>query len=251
VKSRGKKKTSTKRARSALAAQKTSFKKSKMSALRTLANATSAGFLGMETKFFDTYLYNATPSFALDCTGGEMDPSSTLSLASMAQGDGPSDRDGKKAVIKSVQVKGMVSVGNSVLAAVPSTVQRVYVALVLDTGTNGALLSSEDVFQNFAAQLPTNSSPFRNLLWNNRFRILKSQVFDVTPYDTTFVAANTYAHGATSKQFDWYVPLDLPVNFKDTTALTANVVDNSLHIIAFQTGANGKLHYNARVRFVG
>jgi len=55
--------------------------------------------------------------------------------------------------------------------------------------------------------------------------------------------------------FDWFIRLKgLKVKFNaGTTASIANVIDNSLHIIAFAstTDPQAKISYNARLRFVG
>lgn len=223
-----------------------------MAALRTLANQTTAGFLGMETKFLDTFHNYSAPSNQGDCTLGLIDPTGTVCLNAIGQGDGPTDRDGKKAVVKSVQVRGHVAVAPTILGSAPLAGQRVFVALIHDSGTNGAAMTSELCFTNPGGFAATLTSPLRNLLWNNRFRILKSQVFDVTPQNLTRnLAATAYSHTGIIRQFDWFVPLDMAVNFKDTTAVTANIVDNSLHLVAFQSGSDALLSYTARIRFVG
>lgn len=225
---------------------------------RALLNRRTAGFLGLEKKFFDTAVALVAVPAPTDATGGEFDPTAlpaaTLCLSAPAQGDGEQNRDGKRIVIKSVQVKGVCRVPPAELQAAPPTSTKVFVALVLDTQTNGAQLNSEDVFKNLSAEAAQNTDLTRNLLFGSRFKILKSGVFDVTPASMSHFAVDSFSYSGIACEFDWFVPLELPVNFNaGTTAVIANVVDNSLHMIAFSTNATlgPTIGYNARIRFMG
>jgi len=224
----------------------------RMSRTRSVANARTAGFLGIEKKFYDTMLLNAAIAAATDCTGGEYDPSATSMISTPAQGDTEQNRDGKRIRIKSVQVKGTITRGQQEDAIDPAGGDRVFIALVLDTQTNAAQMNSEDCFKNLSAGVTGNSVPMRNLLFGNRFRILKSQEF-VMDYPTMGVEGNNlHSINGITRAFDWFVPLELDVNFNaGTTASVANVIDNSLHIIAYSQTAQPTLTYNARIRFLG
>jgi len=227
---------------------------SKMAAVRQLANAATAGFLGIEKKFLDTTRTAIAVGAAAALTGGEYDPSSgcTGCLSCPAQGDTEQSRDGKRIVIDSLILKGFIQDGDSAGEA-PGTPNKVFVAAILDTQTNGAQLNSEDVFKNLSGSDLLNCDPMKNLLFGNRFRILKSQVFDVTPIGISPAAA-TVAHYAVRREFDWYIPFKggLQVNLNaGTTADVANVIDNSLHVVAFAVTAGTTIGYNARIRFQG
>jgi len=226
----------------------------KLSAARVLANATTMGFLGIEKKFLDTAKADTAIGAAAALTGGEYDPSAgcTGCLSCPAQGDTEQSRDGKHIVIDAVMLKGYVQNGESVGEA-PEAATKVFVAVILDTQTNGAQLNSEDVFKNTLASAATNADPLKNLLFGKRFRILKSQVFDLTPVGITGAAA-TNSHWAVRRDFDWYIPFKggLPVNMNAGIAAdVANVIDNSLHVVAFSTVGGSTLGYNARIRFQG
>jgi len=128
-----------------------------------------------------------------------------------------------------------------------------FVALVLDKQTNGAQLNSEDVFKNTIAAAATAANPVRNLLFANRFQVLKEWRGTLTPPAVSFDGTNMEVWGS-SERIECFIPMDLPVNFNSgTTASVANVIDNSLHMIAFcnGTGLAANLHYNARIRFMG
>lgn len=237
----------------ALRAQSGSLKNAKMAALRQIANASTAGFLGIEKKFYDTALADTAVGIATDCTGGMYNPSATSLVCTPVQGDGEQNRDGKRIVIDSLILKGHVYNDGSASEAWTLQARKVFVAVVLDTQTNAAAMTSDLCFKNTAAQAASNVEPLKNLLSGKRFRILKSQVFDVTPLGAADAAANSAFNGI-SKTFDWYLPFKggLPIEFNaGTTASVANVVSNSLHVVAFSSAAGNLIGYNARIRFQG
>lgn len=252
--------SSKKRAKSA-AATKTR-RKDKLSAARMVANAVSMGFMGIEKKFLDTTRTVTGVVSAGPLTGGEYDPTLTSGpgsgsggcvgcLSCPAQNDTEQGRDGKRIVIDSLIIKGFVVDSESASEAA-SAARKVFVAIVLDTQTNGAQLNSEDVFKNLSGAADQAVDPMKNLLFGNRFRILKSQLYDLTP--TGVAAAGSLATNGVRRDFDWYIPFKggLPVNMNaGTTADVANVIDNSIHVVAFATTATTYIAYNARIRFQG
>lgn len=220
-----------------------------------IANSRTAGFLGLEKKFYDTMRTGAAIAAPTDATGGMVNPTAPNLISTPAQGDGPSDRDGKRIVIKSVQIKGLVTVTHVEGAVdVLGAATHVFVALVQDTQTNGAAMNSQDCFKNTTAAAAGAASPIRNLLYASRFRVLKEWSLDVTPKTLAASAANAYYWNGTFAAFECYLPLDIPVNFTAGTGSdVTNVVDNSLHMVAYctSTAASPLLHYNARIRFMG
>lgn len=238
-------------------------REAKLNAARMVANAVTMGFMGIEKKFLDTTVKQTAVGAAAALTGGEYDPSATSgsgggsggcigALSVPAQGDTEQSRDGKRIVIDSLILKGNVNFNASASAA-PTEALKVFVAVVLDTQTNGAQLNSEDVFKNLAADAVLNVNPTKNLLFGKRFRILKSQVYDLTPPGAYGATANN-AHNGTQREFDWYIPFKggLPVNLNaGTSADVANCIDNSLHVVAFSSVAGAEICYNSRIRFQG
>lgn len=218
------------------------------------ANARTAGFLGIETKFYDTSLANTTVAAATDASGGEYDPSATSMISTPATGDGPQNRDGKRIVLKNVQLKGIIHRPAAEDAVNPPVHDKVFVALVLDTQSNAAQMNSEDCYQNTAASAILNACPVRNLVGGNRFRILKSEVFNMDALTCGVEGNDLHSSAAVSKDFEWFIPFKDPliINFNTgTTSSIANVVDNSLHVIAYSVAALSTISYNARVRFQG
>jgi len=215
----------------------------------------TAGFLSIERKFYDTSLTETAIPAPTDSAGGEMDPSATSMVSTPAVGDGEQNRDGKQIVCLYLEIKGHVRTSAIEAALFPGQFTQVMVAVVLDKQTNAAQLNSEDVFKNLAGSATTATEVLRNLLFGKRFRILKEHVFDVTPNATTQQAANDYSTSQGGKSFRWFIPLrNLKINFNaGTTASIANVLDNSIHVIAFanNVGLTPVIAYNARLRFMG
>jgi len=242
-----------------LTGQSRKLKSAKLAAARVVANAATAGFLGIEKKFLDTARDVSAITAATDLSGGSQDPSGTGCtgcLSCPAQGDTEQSRDGKRIVIDGLILKGFV-INPATSDASPATdtqvAAKVFVAVVLDTQTNGATIASEQVFKSLGASLPFNACPTKNLLFGNRYRILKSQVFDLTPIGTV-QTGTTYVYNSIRRDFDWFIPFKggLPVNLNaGTTANVANVIDNSLHVVAFATTTLCTMGYNARIRFQG
>lgn len=222
---------------------------------RSSKNLRTAGFLGIETKFYDTALANTALVAPTDCSGGEFDPSATSMISTPAVGDSEQNRDGKRIVIKSVYIKGLITVPAFEAQVAPSAGSRAFVALVLDTQSNAAQMNSEDCFKNTGAVAYLGTSIMRNLLFGTRFRVLKEKTFSLDPQTQATSALNDFSWNGLTRNWEWFVDLkDLPVNFNaGTTASIANVIDNSLHIIAFATSNAGTptIAYNARIRFVG
>jgi len=222
---------------------------------RAMLNRRTAGFLGIEKKFYDTALAATALVAPTDATGGEFDPSATSMISTPAQGDSEQQRDGKRIVIKSVQVSGVCSTNALTAQTGTAAPVEVFVALVLDTQTNGAQLNSEDVYKNLGAANYLATNPLRNLLFANRFKVLKEWSMTLEPKTAVNNAsATTVSVAGTRCEFDCFLPLDLNVNFNaGTTASIANVIDNSLHIVAYcsSTALAPTIAYNARIRFMG
>lgn len=220
-------------------------------AARRRANPRSGGFLGIESKFVD-YEYDAAVNKAV--VGGEADPATALSLSVMAQGDGESQRDGRKCIVTSVQVTGVVELdflndGNSTALGKAATVR---VVLVQDTQTNGAQLNAEDVIKD-SSDTDLDPLGFRNLQYTKRFRVLADKLVTLERQATFLEAAGAYDSPPVRKSFKMYKKLRMPVEHTGTTAAVSTVNDNSIHVLCF-SGANdadATLRYQSRVRFQG
>ncbi len=133
--------------------------------------------IGDELKFYDQTL--ADTNIATNTTGAgiEADPSAVLLLNTVVQGDGESNRNGRKMIMKSIFVSGVVNIGPSADQTVPEAIPDIAIWLVLDMQTNGATIVSENVFVNKSADILGGTSVMRNLKFSTRYRILAKASF--------------------------------------------------------------------------
>lgn len=221
-------------------------KKARRARLRS-RNIRTAGYLGIENKFYDTR-YGET-AVSTTTAGSEADPGAGIScLNAVTQGDGESQRDGKKIMMRSIELRGRVGALNLADDADPPASYTVRVLLVLDTQTNGAQLNSEDVLLD---QGGTKYLDNRNLQYSSRFRILWDKYFTIEPFHAMADGANTGAFSMKDQIFRVYRKLNIPVNYTGTTEAIANITDNSLHVIALGNNANAFVEWVSRLRFVG
>ncbi len=215
-------------------------------------NPRTGGFLGIETKFYDTSLAGSALVAPGDAAGAERDQSATIGPTTITQGDGEQQRDGRKAMIKSCYVTGNVIIPSTINLTAAAEGMLIYIALVQDKQTNGALLNSEDVFTNDNGSGTLAANPLRNLQFSSRFQVLDRVQFampqPVMVYDGTNIEG-----GGMYKPFKLSWRGNMPMTFNGTTESIANSVDNSLHIIAYASDITltPVISYQCRVRFVG
>lgn len=216
-------------------------------------NTRTGGFLGIELKFYDQKLIKSALTAPTDASTGEHNPSDTVSLNTVVQGDGESNRDGRQIVMKKLSVKGVIEVAFKINATLLHNAPIIFIAIVLDRQTNGALLNSEDVFKNPGANAITAASPFNNLQFIKRFQVLKTLQFQVQQQQAVYDGTNIEL-GGFHRKFEMHVNLrNLTVNYSATTESIANITDNGLNIVAYcsDTTVVPTLSYMSRLRFVG
>lgn len=224
--------------------------------------AATIAALQPEVKFLDAPRTALSLTAPTDAAGAEISPSSVVTgcLSAPAQGDGPSNREGHKIMIKSILVKGVINWQGEEDQTSTNALPTIYCALVLDKQSNGATLNSEDVFINGTGEAFTAATPQRNMSFTSQFKVLDTWTHAVT--GQLLQAFNDQA-GFTFAQQGGTIPFTLQHKFKtplrvsfttgSTTADIANVIDNSLHVIAYTTSITTlpRIAYNSRMRFVG
>lgn len=186
-----------------------------------------------EKKFFDTAI-----AFDFDTTGEV--PATGGQLALIPQGDTESTRDGRKAVIESVQIRGICAFTPGA-AATATAVTHLY--LVLDTQCNGAAAAVTDVFTS------TNlGTAMLNLNNSGRFRILKHWVQTWNPPAGVSTAYNT-----TAKQVEFYKKCNIDMDWSSTTGALTEIRSNNLFLIAGANAADDLVSFSGtcRLRFRG
>lgn len=224
-----------------------------------LRNARTGGLLGIEHKFLDIPRTPTALAAPTDASGGEINPSSIVTgcLSAPAQGDGPTNREGNKIVIDSVLIQGDISVAAQADQTAADVSPVVFIALVQDMQTNGATLNSEDVFTNPAANAVLATSPFRNMSYTARFKVLKMWKKQLRIPDQVWDGTNIEQSGfRTPFKLSWKAkgrPIPVTFTTASTTADVANVTNNSIHCIAYcnDTSLAPTIGFNCRIRFYG
>lgn len=198
---------------------------------------------GIEKKFFNSSITQQAVQQGLSVlTGGE--------LNNIAQGDDASNRNGARVLLKSVQVEGFVEVPPQADQTSADASCMVFVALVMDTQTNGAALNTANVYANPSANAALTPLPVRNILFSKRYKVLSVQRLDFDTPNLTYDGTNIELGGAI-KHFSMYRKMSLPVQYSAGTGVITSIVDNSLHLVC---GTNSvalvpTLSCNTQIRF--
>lgn len=224
-------------------------------------NAATAGFLGIEVKYYDTTF--AATVLATATTPGNtfrVNPAVDLCLNAVKQGDGPTNRDGKKIRLRSIYIKGTVYREGIEGKSVTQEPVSAYVACVLDRQANASEIAPAQVYVNPSLASIGCNNMFRNLEYSDRYRILRDQVFNFGSGPLGLFSGVSVATGGQQKHFEWFIPCNFDTLFNTvapTTATIADIVSNAVGMIGCATAndaTNGNqiaLAYNARIRFVG
>lgn len=210
-------------------------------------NWRSAGLLGLEFKAFDTVYAATALSTALQ--GAEAETTS-YGLCCPTEGNAFDERDGRKILIKTIQMNGSVY---RIQASEQDDVRQsavVMVAVVQDRQTNGAQAQAEQCFDETPGD---DGEPlaFKKMINSKRFKILWRRVFTLTDMVAMTDAANQASICGNRRNFKIYKRVNIPVNFVATNGNVADILDNSIHVFACASSAGCMLIYNSRVRFVG
>ena len=151
-------------------------------------------------------------------------------LNGIAEGDDNTDRSGKKVVMKSVQVHGMLAYG-----AAGSREGRAL--LIWDNAPNGVLPAITDILT------VSTSNGFPNINNVGRFSILK----DVHPDPALGVAQGT----TTQMPIEFYKKLNDATRFLGTGATIASIQNGALYLLLLGAdSSNATVDIRTRVRFI-
>lgn len=194
-----------------------------------------------ELKFFD----NAN-SFSFDATN---EIPATGQLCTIAQGDGQSNRDGRKVIVKSIYCNGaaVYQPGASATSA-----DIAYLWLVQDTQCNGAAATVADDNVGIFTTAGANASlAVRCLANGDRFKILKKWSLPLGAQ-----AGVTAAYNNSIKPVTCYLKCHIPIEY-DASAATgaiATIRSNNIFLVAGTAGLSDDLisvNMTTRLRFIG
>jgi len=195
------------------------------------AQARASG-LSPELKYFDTSL-----AFDFDNT---LEVPATGQLCLIPQGDTESTRDGRLAVIKSIQISGYATCSPG---ATTNMANYACLWLVLDTQANGAAAAATDVMTT-----ATTTLSMVNLNNSMRFKILKKWRI---PFNGT--AGIQGAICSQIRSIDFYSRCNIPIDWSSTTGAITEIRSNNLFLLAGSAAQDDIVSFVGicRLRFQG
>lgn len=211
------------------------------------ANIRTGGFAAIEYKFKDTE-FDINAGITNSIAGSEMGL-----INSVDQGDTESTRDGRKIGMTSIHVRGQIfQAAIEDNGTVFATNGIVRLALVMDTQANGAAMNAEDCFKEPTAGFALCS--LRNLQYTSRFRVLKDITVRLPMMTMAQYGANLISTSGVVQYFEMNYKFPKPqrVTFKGTGSGIADIVDNSIYLLAWTDSVKSNCSMNAvsRVRFL-
>lgn len=157
-------------------------------------------------------------------------------LVPTAQGSGYGQVNGNKYLLKTLRVKGSVSITTATAQTVVTGPIPVRLVLVMDNMPSGTQAQGEDVFQDFGA-VPENAYSFlRMAAGGGRYTILKDKIVTVSPMVSANDAAVTTVSTAYSQpHFKFAVKPNKEVQIKtgNATPTVAGTVNCNIFLLAF------------------
>lgn len=187
-----------------------------------------------ELKFFDTTLSNTNVT-----TSGVI---SNSSLCLIPQGTGESTRIGRKCVVKSLHLKGMVTLRQSSNGS--QCADRFRMIVYQDKQANGLTAGVTDILE--TATLDS----FRNLSNVGRFNVLSDKVFAMNPSAAEGNAAVNICERIYNLSLN--KTCNIPLEFSGITGALTELRSNNIGVlvIASETVINvSQVRYTVRVRY--
>jgi len=217
-----------------------------------------------ELKYYDTFADFTAPGESASFSDSNITANSGASkvIFNPGQGDSPSGRNGNRALVKSLHIKGSVRLGAIDDGTYIPQPRRIFIAIVRDCITNGASSTGFNIWVNPSGAQHQLMNVHRNLSFGPRYAVLRQCQFDMTPTDfevLTITVPDQTASPGRLECFDFFIPLDDLVVFKGNAGTIADVDNISYWVHAFEYPygkAVGVIHpgmeinYNARVRYI-
>ncbi len=207
--------------------------------------------VGMGGKKFADFFKPATTILQV-ANAAMQDPVTIDCISAVSQGVGAQERIGRLMGISSLYIRGCLNAPATELGGVPLASEvQVRILVVLDKHTNGAQMASGDYLELTGND---NIRSQRNLENTTRFTRIVDTMVSLHRDVINEGASNQFASAATFQEFKIYKAFKRPIVVKyllgTTPGLVANVLDNSLHVMAICNSPGFTLSYVARIRYV-
>lgn len=162
----------------------------------------------------------------------------------ITQGTGPSERIGRKIMVKSLYIQFTMLMNSISTANDASDVIRFIV--YWDKQTNGAPATVPDILANIGVPFQVRIQSFRDLENVNRFVTLMDKTVEMNP--TASVVAGSLI---TIKDFRWYKKCNIPIEYSGPDNAIVNIRSNNIGILAITQNGNTRVEIGSRVRYTG
>jgi len=163
-------------------------------------------------------------------------------LVPTAQGSGYGQVNGNKYTLKTLRVKGSLSVPTNTAGTTVYNPIPVRLVLVMDNMPSGSQAQGEDVFQDFGATEENAYSFLRMAAGGGRYTILKDKIINITPVvSANNAAATTVSTSYTQPHFKFAVKPNKEVQIKtgNATPTVAGTVNCNVFLLAYAYQSTG------------
>lgn len=207
-----------------------------------------------QLKWRDYLIPSAALSFQADASGGVINPTGTDRILGVDQGPNQYQRNGNVIFVESIQVRGMLYHEGDPVSLSVNLDHWAMLSLCLDCQTNNSQCTSQQIFSNFSGSSRANVVPLRNMDLSNRFAVLKTELFDLSPKTLTLDATSVppeFSWGGRGHPVDFFVHLKRVVNFNASGAGILSMLDLSAHLVGFCNNSSVSTYFigHARIRF--
>ncbi len=185
-----------------------------------------------ERKFFDTDLDDAVVTTTMNI----------VNLTIIPEGNGESDRIGRKVTVRKISVRGNIELSASTSASTTSATVLCY--LVQDKQTNGAQFLAADLLD------VDSFKSFRNLSNSSRFTVLAKKVFNLTVGGAAPSGA-ALVFGEYIQDLTFNINCNVPIEYDNsaTTGAIGTVKTNNLYWVTQSSTSSTTIVANARLRY--
>lgn len=165
-----------------------------------------------------------------------------ISLNRIAQGNGESNRVGRKCVIKKINLRGELLLPSQ--TSIANGTNTIRVIVYLDKQCNGATATVTNILQS------ADERSFNNLSNSQRFRILKDWFVAIN--STYSTSLTTFGTGPMQKILTMNKKCNIPIEFSGTTSNISSISSNNIGVMAICSNvgsSNPTIVLTSRVRF--
>ncbi len=190
---------------------------------------------GAEMKFHDVTVDDGVVAASMNVQ---------TALLVIPEGNGESDRVGRKITIKKIGWRYEVLLPTTATAADTSDVVRVM--MILDKQANGALGTNTSVLEDDDYQ------SFNNLANSKRYRILMDKSYSITSQSGSGRGTtDTLSYGDAVITAQWHKPCSIPIEYDNsaTTGVITSIRSNNLFVIVGSKSGVAGFRSKVRIRY--